>query len=75
MEYKQIMPAIDWYFKFENTVWNIAAFALTADDKVIGLVGAGNDGYLTTVPTQTKGVYLQRRQLSEEELAAADKKR
>ena len=74
MEYKQIMPAVDWYFKHDDVVWNLAAFALTADNTVIGLVGAGNDGTLHTVPP-VKGVYLHRKQLSEEEIFKADKKR
>jgi hypothetical protein len=25
----QIMPAVDWYFKHDATVWNVAAFGLT----------------------------------------------
>lgn len=73
--YKQIMPAVDWFFKHDDTVWNVAAFALTEDGKVLGLVGAGSDGYLKTVPTMTNGVYLHRRQLSAGEIEAADKKR
>jgi hypothetical protein len=71
----QIMPAIDWYFKHDSTVWNLAAFALTDDGKTIGLVGAGNDGTLKPVPVETKGAYLHRRQLTDDEITAADKKR
>lgn len=73
--YTQIMPAVDWYFKHDSTVWNVAAFALTDKGEVIGLVGAGNDGTLKPVPVRTQGVYLHRRQLTEEEVAQADKKR
>jgi hypothetical protein len=68
MKILQIMPAIDWYFKHDLTVWNIAAFGLTDEGETIGLVGAGNDGTL-------KPVYLHRRQLTDEEISAADKKR
>lgn len=75
MRITQIMPAVDWYFKHDATIWNIAAFGLTDGGETIGLVGAGNDGTLKTVPTLTKGVYLHRRQLTEEEIQAADKKR
>jgi len=75
MKIVQIMPAVDWYFKHDETVWNLAAFALTEEGETIGLVGAGNDGTLKTVPTATRGVYLQRRQLTEREIEAADKKR
>lgn len=75
MKITQIIPAVDWYFKHDNTVWNVAAFGLTDDGKTIGLVGAGNDGTLKTVPTETKGVYLHRYQLTGEELELADKKR
>lgn len=75
MKIVQIMPAVDWYFKHDSTVWNVAAFGLTDDGKTIGLVGAGNDGTLKTVPTETKGSYLHRRQLTDDEIQAADKKR
>ena len=75
MIYKQIMPALDWYFKHDNTVWNITAFALTEDGKVVGLVGAGDDGFLVNVPARTKGVYLHRNQLTDSEIEAADRKR
>ncbi|MBB3122480.1 methionyl-tRNA formyltransferase [Pseudoduganella violacea] len=71
----QIMPAEDWYFKHETTVWNVAAFGLTDEGETIGLIGAGSDGTLKTVPTRTGGVYLHRRQLTEDESQAADKKR
>ncbi len=75
MKIKQIIPATDWYFKHDETVWHVAAFALTEDDAIIGLVGAGDDGTLKTVPTRVKGSYLNRLQLSEAEIEAADKKR
>lgn len=75
MKIVQIMPAVDWYFKHDATVWNIAAFGLTDDNQTIGLVGAGHDGTLKPVPTRTNGVYLHRRQLTEEEIKAADTKR
>jgi hypothetical protein len=75
MKIVQIMPATDWYFKHDSTVWHLAAFSLTDDGETIGLVGAGSDGKLKPVPVKTNGVYLHRRQLTEEEIAAADKKR
>jgi hypothetical protein len=75
MNYKQLIPAIDWYFKYEDVVWNVAAFALTEDGRAIGLVGAGKDGYLKPVPTQHEGIYLHRQQLSDNEIVAADKTR
>lgn len=71
----QIIPAVDWYFKHDATVWNLAAFGLTDDGDTIGLIGAGNDGTLKTVPTATRGVYLHRRQLNATEIEAADTKR
>lgn len=74
-EFTQIMPATDWYFAHDDTVWCVAAFALTRDGDVIGLVGAGEDGKLVSVPTRVGGRYLERRQLTDAEVAAADKKR
>lgn len=71
----QIAPAVDWYFKHDDTVWSVAAFGLTDKGETIGLIGAGNDGTLKTVPTATNGAYLHRRQLTEAEIQAADKKR
>lgn len=73
--YTQIMPSVDWFFKHDSTVWNVAAFALTDSGEVIGLVGAGNDGTLKAVPVRTKGAYLHRRQLTAEEIEQADSKR
>lgn len=75
MKIIQIMPAVDWYFKHDATVWHIAAFGLTDDSQTIGLIGAGNDGTLKPVPVMTKGCYLHRFQLTEDEIQAADKKR
>ena len=73
--YTQIMPAVDWYFKHDATVWNVAAFALTDAGEVIGLIGAGKDGMLKAVPVRTQGVYLHRRQLTGDEVESADLKR
>lgn len=75
MKIIQIMPAVDWYFKHDTTVWHLAAFGLTDEGKTYGLVGAGDDGTLKPVPVMTKGAYLHRLQLTEEEIQAADKKR
>jgi len=75
MKIIQIMPAVDWYFKHDATVWHLAAFGLTELGKTYGLVGASDDGTLKTVPVMTKGVYLHRSQLTEEEIQAADKNR
>lgn len=70
----QIMPAIDWYYKHGQTVWPLAAFALKDNGTVVGLVGAGNDGTLKNVPPATDGTYVHRRQLTSDEIEAADKK-
>lgn len=75
MKIVQIMPAEDWYFKHDSTVWNVAAFGLTDEGETIGLIGAGKDGTLKTVPIRTNGSYLHRRQLTDDEIEAADKKR
>jgi len=64
----QIIAAVDWYFKHDATVWNVAAFGLTDEGETIGLNGVGNDGKLKTVPTRTNGAYLHRRQLAEDEI-------
>lgn len=75
MKIIQIMPASDWYFKHDDTVWHIAAFGLTDEGDTLGLIGAGNEGKLQVVPLRTNGVYLHRRQLANSEIDAADKKR
>jgi hypothetical protein len=75
MAYKQLIPAGDWYYKFGDVVWNVAAFAVNDDDEVIGLVGAGNKGTLIGVPRSPGGAYLHRNQLTAEEIELADKKR
>ena len=72
MNYKQLIAANDWYYQHDNVVWNVAAFALTEEGRVIGLLGVGNDGALHPVPNHVGGVYLHRRQLTEREIAAAD---
>lgn len=71
----QIIPAIDWYYKHETTVWNIAAFGLNEEGQTIGLIGALTDGTLKHVPTVPGGIYLHRRQLTAQEMEAADNKR
>lgn len=71
----QIVPATDWYFAHDDAVWCVAACALTRDGTVIGMVGAGDDGNLVPVPRKKKGRYLQRRQLTDKEIDAADGKR
>lgn len=51
MGYKTIIPATDWFFvvdavppQTEQIVWPLAAWALTNDDQVIGLVGVRRGG-------------------------------
>lgn len=75
MRILQIMPAVDWYFKHDTTVWNVAAFGLADEGETVGLAGASNVGTLKTVPTRTNGVYRHRCQLAEVEIQAANKKR
>jgi hypothetical protein len=74
-KYIQIAPATDWYFKHDQTVWHVAAFALTEQGEAIGLIGAVKAGTLKSVPRQVNGMYLHRRQLTHEEIEAADKQR
>jgi len=45
----QIMPAVDWYFKHDATVWNVAAFGLTDEGQTIGMVG-GQRWYAKNCP-------------------------
>ncbi len=79
--YTKIVPATDWFFvhpdvlaKNPPTVWHLAAWGLTSEGEVVGLVGAfgaeqGRDGVapkLVSVPP-VPGVYLHRDQLTEVE--------
>ncbi|SDC19806.1 hypothetical protein SAMN05216345_101890 [Cupriavidus sp. YR651] len=72
--YTQIIPATDWFFVHPDvkesappTVWHLAAWGLTPEGKVVGLVGGSVEGCLVGVPRAAKGVYLHRDQLSEAE--------
>lgn len=70
----QITPAVDWYWKHDATVWNVAVFALYDDGSIVGKIGAGDNGALTSLPP-LKGMYLHRNQLTPEEIKLADDKR
>jgi hypothetical protein len=91
MAYKTIIPADGWYFSHQSggtdskpVVYQIAAWALTDQDEVVGLVpvvspqegaagGAlgGTSRAKLTTPPPVPGHYLHREQLTEEELKAA----
>lgn len=83
-----IMPADGWYFviansanKFEPVVWNLAAWGLTMNGEVIGLVGAlgSQQGEKRASPRlvgvpPVPGEYLHKSQLTEIELAQSLKR-
>lgn len=82
--YKQIMPATDWFYvdfvKAENTItlYPLAAWALTDDIKVIGLISVPGTQQVTedpiarlvSVPPSTSGHYKHREELSQNEITA-----
>lgn len=79
--YKQIISATDWYFRHDAppgggslpVVYQIAAWALTDDGNVIGLVTVRDPetGRPKLVsPPPIPGDYLHREQLTEQEIAA-----
>lgn len=86
MAYKSIASVSDWYFvsspippQNELIVWHLAAWALTAEGEVIGLVSVPGGGPDDTVMGKTcrlvsvpplKGVYKQRAELSPDEHTA-----
>ena len=86
--YKSITPATDWYFVHDGvneneppTVWNLAAWGLSDDGQVIGLVGAfgrqqaeeRKTPHLVSVPP-VPGAYLHRDHLPDIELVHAKKR-
>lgn len=86
--YNQIISADGWYFVHPNvnetappTVWHLAAWGLTAEGEVVGLIGAfgadqGSKGVapkLVSVPP-VAGAYLHRDQLSDVEKAQLEKR-
>lgn len=83
MNYKQLIPATDWYFRHftdlkDNPVivYQLAAWALTEDGDITGLVAVydAQDGRAKLVtPPPVKGNYLHREQLTAEEVVAAQK--
>lgn len=82
MSYAQISPATDWYFKHDNsqndkrpsTVYQIAAWAITEDGEVVGLVPVRDPetkrAKLVT-PPPLPGDYLHKEQLTEDEIEYA----
>lgn len=82
MSYVQISPATDWYFRHDNTphderpctVYQIAAWALTEEGKIVGLVSVRDPdtqrAKLVT-PPPLPGDYLHREQLSADEIEYA----
>ncbi|MGO2241119.1 MAG: hypothetical protein ACTH5D_05110 [Halomonas sp.] len=78
MSYAQISPATNWYFRHENsphderpcTVYQVAAWALTEEGEVVGLVTVRDPetkrAKLVT-PPPLPGDYLHQDQLSAEE--------
>ncbi|VXD06837.1 Methionyl-tRNA formyltransferase [Enterobacterales bacterium 8AC] len=83
MNYKQIIPATDWYFRhfteqkdYPIVVYPLAAWALNEEGKVVGLVAVYDPAEVKAklvTPPPLKGNYLHRDQLTEEELAASKK--
>lgn len=87
MNYKTIIPATDWFFvvdavppQTEQSVWPLAAWALTDDDRVIGLVGLSSQGGLGDEFSQTaslasvpplRGTYKPRANLTPEQHCSA----
>lgn len=84
MNYKQIIPATDWYFchatDLKNqpvVVYQLAAWALKDDGSITGLVTIYDpkEGRAKLVtPPPVKGSYLHKEQLTEEEIIAAKKR-
>lgn len=83
MAYTSIASATDWYFIHKDThdkpvVYQVAAWGLTKEGKVIGLVSAfpSREGegapQLNSVPP-VPGRYLHRDQLTQEEFDASKK--
>ncbi|HGB2244981.1 TPA: methionyl-tRNA formyltransferase [Salmonella enterica subsp. enterica serovar Aberdeen] len=83
MNYKQLIPAQDWYFRhftdqsdYPVIVYQLAAWALTEEGSITGLVAIYDpkEGKAKLVtPPPVKGNYLHRDQLTDKELAASRK--
>lgn len=82
MGYVQISPATNWYFRHDNsphgerpcTVYQIAAWALTEEGEVVGLVAVRDPETKRAklvAPPPLPGDYLHQEQLSAEELKYA----
>ena len=81
--YKQIIPSHDWFY-VNNTdvhivIWRIAAWCLTEDGLVIGLISIDNSmqcdesnkmAKLVSVPPNNSGMYKHKDELTEEEKKA-----
>ncbi len=83
--YKQIMPSTDWYFRHDNvegsltksTVYQLAAWALTNDGEIVGLVTVREPKTgrpMLVTPPPVVGDYLHKEQLNDDELLAAKRK-
>ena len=83
--YKQIMPSTDWYFRHDHvevcstksTVYQLAAWALTHDGEIVGLVTVrdvetGRPKLVT--PPPIAGDYLHREQLEADEVSASKRR-
>ncbi|WP_081712854.1 MULTISPECIES: hypothetical protein [Burkholderia] len=86
--YKEITPSTDWFFVHDGhnenappVVWHVAAWGLTEEGEVVGLIGAfgredgskGKTPRLIQVPA-VPGSYLHLRQLTAAELELATKR-
>ncbi|WP_394745546.1 methionyl-tRNA formyltransferase [Shigella flexneri] len=75
--YKQIIPAIDWYFRHDNvsgvtgksTLYQLAAWALKENGEVVGLVTVRDDNGRSKLvtPPPVPGDYLHKEQLTDDE--------
>lgn len=89
MSYKQIISAIDWFYvdsavNNDMIIYHIAAWGLTEENTVIGLIsvqGAQNwdsentCAKLITVPPSKTGMYKYKNELSEREIKKLENER
>ena len=82
MRYQQIIPATDWYYRFQDPVTKsvhfmlLVAIALNQDGQAVGLVAVTPPGGSTHLPPDllveppytTSGRYLHRSQIPADEL-------
>ena len=84
MTYSNLIPATDWFYVHKQLttqadappgVYHVAAFALTEDGEVVGLIpvaeGRKNPPRLVPPPAGVDGFYLHRDQLNEQEAELA----